>query len=479
MTWRILAQRAVTGAWLHTDLPVKRDSLSWALSAPGMFSGTLAPDLGGMLAEDGRPLLDEWSTLLYVEADGVIRWGGIVITSRFAGSAWRVEAAGFSTYPHGIPFGDSWALAEVDPARIVRDLWAHVQSWPDGDLGVTVEGSTPLRIGSQSTERLRLATVAWEQAKAPYDAANKILKARQAVEAAERKKYSPLVAARSAKSKELAAAKKTKNPSLIAAAQAAYNTAKAAAAAQKAIVDQAAASRKAQADVVAPLKATLDARAETKRVAKEAEDADGGAYKLEWWDSPDIGDEIDRIVEETPMDFTESHRWDGDDVAHTVTVHYPRAGRRRTDLAFNLGENVTAIAEPVRDGDRFANEVIGVGAGEGAGSLRRSTAVRDGRLRRPHVMLAKDVAKASRLDALIRSERIRRQQPLTIPSVTVRDHPHAPIGSWDLGDDILVQATLPWLGAVSIWHRVVGWALLTDHTARLDLERSDTFTYGA
>jgi hypothetical protein len=100
-------------------------------------------------------------------------------------------------------------------------------------------------------------------------------------------------------------------------------------------------------------------------------------------------------------------------------------------------------------------------------------------LRRPYVLAVKDVAKATRLDALIRDERIRRQQPLTIPNITVRDHPHARIGSWQLGDDILVQATLPWLGDVSIWHRVVGWELLTDSTAQLTLERSDTFTYGA
>lgn len=493
--WKYLVQRATTGRWLHTDLPFDRDSLRWELSASGALSGAVAPDLGGMLAEDGKPLLDEWSTLIYVEADGIIRWGGIVISSKFAGSQWKVEAAGFTSYPHGVPFGGSWALAKVDPAKIVRDLWAHVQGYPDGDLGVTVKGSTSLRIGTDSTAKLEAATAAWESAKAAYNAANKVLKARQAVETAERKKYSPLVKTRSAKykartaaSKALSAAKKTGNAGQIAAAQAAYDAAKAAyesakatAAAQKAVVDARAATKKAQSDVVKPLKTTLDARAETKRLAKEAETADGGAYKLEWWDSPDVGDEIDSLAQETPFDFTETHKWNADktDITHTVTVHYPRAGRRREDLAFTLGENITEFAEPFRDGDRFANEVIGLGAGEGAGSLRRTTAVRDGRLRRPYVLAAKDVTKATRLSALIRDEHIRRKRPLTIPSITVRDHPHAPIGSWVLGDDILVKVTVPWLGDVSIWHRIVGWELLTEHTASLDLERSDTFTYGA
>jgi len=478
--WRYLLQRATTGEWLHTDLPLTRTSgPRWELSAAGSLAGTVAPDLGGMLAADGKVLLDEWSTLIHVEADGVIRWSGIVISSKFSGSQWKVEAAGYATYPFGIPFGDEWGLAKIDPAQIVRDLWAHVQSYPDSNLGVVVAGSTTLRIGTDSTAKLKAATTAWEAAKAAYDAANKVLKARQATETAARKVYSTLVADRTAKNAALTAAKKTGNPAAIAAAQSAYNQAKAAASAQKTVVDQRAATKKAQAEVVAPLKATLDVRAEAKRAAKEAEDADGGGYKLEWWNTPDVGDEIDSLARETPFDFTEFHAWDGDDIAHTITVHYPRAGRRRDDLAFVLGENVTAITDPVRDGDKFANEVTGLGAGEGAGSLRRTTAVRDGRLRRPYVLAAKDVSKATRLDALIRDERIRRQQPLTVPSITVRDHPHAQIGSWQLGDDILVQATLPWLGDLSIWHRVVGWELVTEHTARLSLERSDSFTYGA
>lgn len=480
--WRYLIQRALTKQWLHTDLPLARTSgPRWELSAAGSLAGTIAPNIVEMEAEDGRPLLEEWSSLIHVEADGIIRWSGIVVSSKFVGAQWQIEAAGFATYPFGLPFTDLWELAHVDPGQIVADLWAHIQNYPEGDLGVEVDGRTGLSLGTESTAKLRAATDTWKSAKAAYDAANKVLKSRQAAETAERKKYSPLVAARTAKSKALAAAKKSGSAAQIRAAQQAYNAAKAAASAQKVIVDQKAASKKAQQAVVQPLQAVLDQRAEAKRIAKEAEDADGGAYKLEWWDSPDVGDEISTLAKETPFDFTETHTWNDakTDVSHMIHVHYPRAGRRRTDLAFTLGENVTAIADPVSDGGDFANEVIGLGAGEGAGSLRRESAVRDGRLRRSHVLAAKDVKSKTRLDALIRDERIRRQQLLTIPSVTVRDHEHARIGSWQLGDDVLIQATLPWLGDVAIWHRVVGWELLTEHTARLALERSDSFTYGA
>lgn len=361
-SWRYLVQRATTGEWLHTDLPLNRDVLRWELSGAGVLSGTLAPDLGGMLAEDGKPLLDEWGSLVYAEAGGIIRWGGIVIASRFERSHWRAECAGFATYPHGIPYGDKYTQIGVDPATVIRHLWAHVQASPDGDLGVKVSNAkTPVRLGTPAN------------------------------------------------------GKETAEP-----------------------------------------------------------------YELTWWDHPDVGGEIDTLAATTPLDYTERHAWNTDrtDVTHEIVLGYPRLGRRRTDLSFTLGDNVTNIGAPEWDGDRFANEVIGVGAGEGAGSLHRTAAVRDGRLRRPYLYLAKDVSSRTRLDALIRDERIRRQQPLTIPSVTVKDHPHAPIASWDVGDDILIQATLPWLGDVALWHRIVGWDLLTEHTAALSLERSDSFTYG-
>ena len=176
MKWRYLIQRAATREWLDTDLPFTRTAgPQWELSAAGSLAGTVAPDLGGILAADGMPLLDEWSTLIHIETEGVIRWSGIVISSKFVGSQWTVEAAGYATYPFGIPVGGAWALAKVDPAQIVRDLWAHMQSYPDSDLGVVVEGSTTLRIGTESTAKLVAATKAWEEAKAPYDAANKIL----------------------------------------------------------------------------------------------------------------------------------------------------------------------------------------------------------------------------------------------------------------------------------------------------------------
>lgn len=362
-TWRYLAQRGTTGQWLHTELPLRRASgPSWALSAAGSFSATVAPAIGTQTADDGRPLLEEWSTLIHAEADGRIRWSGIVVASRFEGQEWHIEAMSLMGYPRGIPYGGEYSRTGVDPADVIAHIWEHVQSHPDAKLGVRVVGDkTPVRLGTPKTA-----------------------------------------------------------------------------------------------------------------------DADAEPYELAWYDGTDCGAEVETLATSTPLDLVEEHAWSSDKsaVEHRVRISHPRAGRRRDDLVFIHGDNVVSVASPQRDGDEYANEVIGLGAGEGRGSIRTTTAVRDGRLRRPYVLEAKDIGNRATLTALAREELAYRRQLLTIPSIDVVDHSNAHLGSWSLGDDIRVQARLPWLGAVDLWHRVVEWELLTDNTARLHLERADARTYG-
>lgn len=370
-SWRYIAQRATTGEFLELELPLRRDELRWDLSGPGALRGTVSPDTGVLRAPDGRLLLEEWGTLIYAEADGQIRWGGIVVASAFNGAEWGIECAGFATYPHGIPFAGEYSKIGVDPALIVADLWQHVQSYADGNLGVTVGGAkTPVRLGTEPRE-------------------------------------------------------------------VSFTT------------------------------------ADGEDVSFQA-----GPYELNWWEAPDCGSEIDSLAQETPFDYTEDHSWDGDTIKHEIVLGYPRLGRRRTDLSFIQGDNVTSVVTPESNGEDFANSVLGLGAGEGAGSVHRTTAVRDGRLRRTHVFTAKDVSSTARMDALIRDQLQRRQNTLEIKSVTVTDHPNARIGSWSVGDDVLIQASIPWLGDVDLWCRITAWTLASETTATLTLARSDSFIYG-
>ncbi|WIE54234.1 hypothetical protein [Curtobacterium sp. MCBD17_003] len=482
MTVRYIAQRATTRAFLDFDVPLLSISRppTWELSAAGSFEATISPDLGRSTAEDGKPLFDEYGTILNIEEDGEIRWRGLVTEVSYKGSECTVSVSSMGTYPHGIPFLDAWQLAQIDPAEIVRRLWAHVQSFPDGDLGITVTGSTPLRIGSFSTMDLQTATDNYTSAKATYTSENaKLSTLRQSTTDA-RKQYSTLVTQRTAANAALTAAKKTKDKAKIAAAQASADQASAACDAQQNVIDQRQAAADAQETVVKQAKAASDAAYAAKKAAAATKKEDGGAYTLSWWESPDVGDEIRSLASDNNFDWTERHSWNAtrDAISTEIVVSYPRVGRYRDDLRFVQGENITLPLEPDADGDDYANSVIGIGAGEGAASLRRTTAVRDGRLRRVTVLSAKDVKSSGTLDKRIAAELSAHRNVLQVDSITVRDHTNARIGSWQLGDDILVQATLPHVGDFKIRHRIVGWSQPSDTTAELKLERSDSFTYG-
>lgn len=349
--WRYLARRAVSGEFLDRDLPLTRDELTWTLSGAGSLRATVTPDVGGLRAADGRPLLEEWGTVLYAEADGELRWAGVVVSSRFEGGKWSIEAAGLSTYAHGLLFGGELTLVDADPADVVRAIWADLQGHPDGNLGVAVTGKTSAKVGT-----------------------------------------------------------------------------------------------------------------------------DAEPYELLWWNNPDAGKEIADLASAAPFDFVERVAWAGELPLHTLELA-DRHGRRREDLAFT-DDNIAAAITPEINGDDYANEVVGLGNGEGRDALRSTVAVRDGRLRRTAVYTAKDVLDKKRLDALIDGELRYRANALEISTVVVRDHPNARIGSWQLGDDVLIDTVLPWLGRVQLWSRVVAWSLLSDTTASLSLIRSDYFRNG-
>ncbi len=495
--WRYIAQRATTGDFLELEVPfVTRSELTWALSAAGSLKGTISPDTGAMRAEDGRPMFEEWSTLIFAEADGEIKWGGIVITSELSsdGKSWNIEAASFSTYPSGQPYLGAYYGVQKDPADIMREIWSHLQGFNRGDLGVNVTGTTPVRLGSTSESKYNDAADDYAAKKRTYvlerDEYTDLRayatgrgKVRTAQSAAKVSANRTLSAAKSA----LVAAKKTKDPAKIAAATAAVNSAQAAYNAKLAdynasvtsynnadkAADNQAKVRDAAKKVQDTAKAAMDA-------AKKVMDADGGAYKMLWWEAPDCGSKIASLAAETPLDFTESHRWNADKTAitHTIAVAYPRAGRRRDDLLFVQGDNIIDVPVPKSNGDSYANSIFGLGAGEGKGMKKMTTSIDDGRLRRVDVVSAKDVKSSDTLRAIARDALAHGLANTTIEQITVRNHDNARIGSWTLGDDILVQVDVPFIGRLRLWHRIVSWALTSDSTATLKLARSDSFTYG-
>ena len=349
MTWRYLAQRLPGQEIIHPDLPLTGVSITQTLSGPGGLSATVPADLPGLMAPDGQPLLTEWGTAIWAEADGQIRGGGIVDRAPSTGNSLSVECVGFSGYPKDMPYvGNGRHWTREDPLVILRFVWDHLQSFPGGDLGVVVDPlTTPVRVG--------------EEQYVPID------------------------------------------------------------------------------ESLEDFDTTFD----------------DGPIRLNWWDVHDLGDFIDDLAERTPFDYLEQSDWGPDGkIVHRLRLGYPRIGRRLTDLRFVIGENVTTIPEVSTVEEGYASEVLVLGAGEGREKLVSPTiGTTTGRLRRVATVVDDTLKRQGDVNARARKERDRRAGLREVTSITVLDHPNAPLGSWRVGDSIRLQGEYGWED-IDMWLRI-------------------------
>jgi hypothetical protein len=206
-------------------------------------------------------------------------------------------------------------------------------------------------------------------------------------------------------------------------------------------------------------------------------------YALAWWENTDMGGEFDNLARQTPFDYMERHAWTSDTqtaVAHHIQLGFPRLGRKRSDLRFAEGENIISSVPVAVDGAQYANELIGIGSGEGSQMIHATMGVDDGRLRRTRVVTDKTASKA-RLDALLRTVLTQLRDVADIEQVTIQDHINARLSAIEPGDDILIQATIPWLGAIRLWVRVLAITESDSDPDRavLTTRRSDSFIYSS
>jgi hypothetical protein len=205
-------------------------------------------------------------------------------------------------------------------------------------------------------------------------------------------------------------------------------------------------------------------------------------YALRWYDGFEVGAKIDEICTQVPLDYVEAPRWadpDKTDVDLRLEFGYPRLGRRQTGLRFVEGENVVGepVAVPRTSGD-YANVVHVLGAGEGAKRARATVSRISGGLRREATLDAGDVSQQATLVALGNDELDRRAAVDDITAFTVlADHPNAPVGSYGVGDDVLVQTHVGWR-QIALWVRITSFDFdPAAGTVAITCARSDGFRY--
>lgn len=358
--WRYFAQHALTGAILHPALPLSGVQFGNELNGPGSLTATLAPKW----LRANASVLEPAVALIYAEADGFLRWGGLVWSVEAEDGEYKLEAASWSSYlmkrhdAHGNLNGRGPYVYQ-DPCVIIRDIWAYAQEQPDGDLDVIVDATT-------SNAKAGTPAEPW----ASY-----------------------------------------------------------------------------------------------------------------WYETPILGDHVDDLVsEDGSPQYTNACSFQANgSIERRIKLGYPRLGARRTDLSFQTGVNIVSAPAVEYSGDAYANVVIGTGSGEGTGTRFAVDPVRDGRLRMESVLALPTVNGNDVLGKRARALRRQLQVMGQVQEITVRDHPNAPLGSWQIGDDVPVSVHNQWTSYTG-WARIIADSYSpgdSADTATLSLERADAFHYGS
>lgn len=156
MTWRLYAQRTVTGEWLHTDVPASC-ALTWELNGSGYGNGFIPDALDVSQGSDGLPLWLERGTTLYAEEDGRLEWVGLCSFQRRTPAGRELEWKGLSWAYDLIGFDGRIREWQPDPFDLVGRLAANAHAQPNGDVGlhVVTDGKAPTYAGDEQppTER--------------------------------------------------------------------------------------------------------------------------------------------------------------------------------------------------------------------------------------------------------------------------------------------------------------------------------------
>lgn len=207
-------------------------------------------------------------------------------------------------------------------------------------------------------------------------------------------------------------------------------------------------------------------------------------YTLFWYDNVDCGQAIDSLAKSTPFDYFETSKWSDPtyvDVTHKINLAYPRTGTRRFDLAFISGENIVDVVLLREEPDQYASEIIVIGAGVGLDTIRGYAGnIVGNRIKQSRAILDKSIIFREDADRRAQAELRNAQAFLQIREITILDtHENASLGDFTIGDDILIQAEVYWVGQFEMWCRILGYTWMPEEgTITIQLANSDQFNYG-
>lgn len=333
---------------LHPELPLSKPMIKSVLSGPDGFEAQIEPEVTALIAQDGRPVFEEWSTLILAEKDGRIRGGGILEVLGEDGPTLTLDCVGPSGYAKGMPYTAERRWIGVDPMEVVRHIWGHLQGQTGGNLGLNVQtNSSPVRIGTEE-------------------------------------------------------------------------------------------------------------RDVNFQAGGESVEFTAGPYILAQWKTHDLGRELDDLAKTTPFQYRTTWDWVGDKAVPTLEYRYPMLGARQQGPRFVVGENVIERPSLTYDGSEYATDILVLGAGSGREVRMGSDGLaKKPRLRRVIVLEDKSITSNAKARRVAQAELKLRKGESEISDLLVRNHPNAAIGSFAVGDEILVTTESGWSGTMDIWCKVI------------------------
>jgi hypothetical protein len=137
--FRFIVEEKDTGIIVR-DLIVRNAKVMRVLSGACVIQGDIHPEEPSAKDIYFKP----WKHWIHVEKKiaGVRKiWAsGLVQPSQIDQKTGmiKLEAKGFADYPKGLPWLENWNPLACDAFEGVHKIWAHLQSYPQGNLGVTV-----------------------------------------------------------------------------------------------------------------------------------------------------------------------------------------------------------------------------------------------------------------------------------------------------------------------------------------------------
>lgn len=215
---------------------------------------------------------------------------------------------------------------------------------------------------------------------------------------------------------------------------------------------------------------------------------DGNKFVLDFFaifiravDFIDCGDWINKLARDIPFDFFEESNWNEDRTAveHWLRLAYPEGGVLQENLTFRLNENVFQAKSKTEAEIEWTSDIIIRGWFPGKVYSSEIQNADPKRFRRTILEEDAQINSDERAKAWSHRQLARRQFPNYWESIIVNMyHPNAPFGTYDVGDVIRVQGTMPWVGEVDQAHKIIGISVdQATNTCELTLKAEGAFNY--